>query len=330
MADAHTPHDPLLPGLISNEHPGSESIVTVAVAFLANALIAVAKSVAALLTGSASLVAESAHSWADTGNEIFLFVAQRRSAKPPDRDHPFGTGREAYVWSLFAALGLFVAGAAVSIFRGAQELIHPRPSENLVAGYVVLAIAFVLEGASFLQAMRQARPEARSLDRDVLEHVLRTSDPTLRAVVAEDSAALVGIVVAAVALVLDQVTGSGIPDAIGSLVIGALLAGIAIALIEQNRRFLVGRQTDPEVQDAVVRALLADPEIERVTYLWVEFAGPRSITVTADVDLTGDDTERHVAIRLRELERRLTTSPGVVGAVLSLSAPDEPSLTVGG
>jgi cation diffusion facilitator family transporter len=330
MAQEHTRQDPLLPGLIPNDRPGSESVVTVAVAFLANALIAVAKSVAALLTGSASLVAESAHSWADTGNEIFLFVAQRRSAKPPDRDHPFGTGREAYVWSLFAALGLFVAGAAVSIFRGAQELIHPRPSENLVVGYVVLAIAFVLEGASFLQAMRQARPEARSLDRDVLEHVLQTSDPTLRAVVAEDSAALIGIVVAAVALVLDQVTGSGVPDAIGSLVIGALLAGIAIALIEQNRRFLVGRQTDPEVQDAVVRSLLADPEIERVTYLWVEFAGPRSITVTADVDLTGDDTERHVAVRLRELERRLTASPGVVGAVLSLSAPDEPSLTVGG
>ena len=110
---------------------GSESLATVLVAFGANVLVAVAKSAAAVVTGSASLVAEAAHSWADSGNEIFLLIANRRARRPPDRAHPFGHGREAYVWSLFAALGLFVAGAAVSVTRGVQELVHPsRPSAS--------------------------------------------------------------------------------------------------------------------------------------------------------------------------------------------------------
>jgi divalent metal cation (Fe/Co/Zn/Cd) transporter len=111
-----------------------ETLTTVLVAFVANALIAVAKTVAALITGSASLVAEAAHSWADTGNEIFLVVANRRSRRPPDGAHPFGPGREAYVWSLFAALGPFVAGAAVSVTHGVQELVHPQPASDFVVG----------------------------------------------------------------------------------------------------------------------------------------------------------------------------------------------------
>src|SRR5215831_3031768 len=184
----------------SAEPGGSESLVTVLVAFGANILIAVAKSVAAVVTGSASLLAEAAHSWADAGNEVFLLIANRRSRRPPDPKHPFGHGREAYVWSLLAAVGLFVAGAAISIAHGVQELINPEPASDFIVGYVVLAVSFVLEGISFLQSVRQARPEAESFQRDLIEHVLATSDPTLRAVFAEDSAALVGLVIAAAGL----------------------------------------------------------------------------------------------------------------------------------
>jgi cation diffusion facilitator family transporter len=298
----------------------------VLVAFGANVLIAVAKSAAALITGSASLVAEAAHSWADTGNEIFLVIANRRSRRPPDRSHPLGHGREAYVWSLFAALGLFVAGAAISVTHGVQELIHPSPASDFIVGYVVLAISFVLEGVSFLQSNRQARREAESLERGLIEHVLATSDPTLRAVFAKDSAALVGLLIAAAGLGAHQATGSTIPDAVGSILVGVLLAVVAGVLINCNRRFLVGEEADPRVRTAAINALMNAPGVARVTYLRLEVVGPRMVSVIGDVDLTGDDTESHLAVRLRALEAKINRSPAVVGAVLSLSAPDEPTL----
>jgi cation diffusion facilitator family transporter len=307
--------------------PGaSESFTTVLVAFGANILVAVAKSAAAVATGSASLVAEAAHSWADSGNEIFLLIANRRSRRPPDRAHPFGHGREAYVWSLFAALGLFVAGAAVSVTHGIQELIHPEPADRFLVGYVVLAVSFVLEGISFLRSVRQAKPEAESMQRDLIEHVMVTSDPTLRAVFAEDSAALIGLVIATAGLAAHQLTGSSVPDAAGSILVGVLLAVVAVVLINRNRRFLIGEEADPRVRSAAIRALLDMPEVARVTYLRLEVVGPRMVLVVGDVDLTGDDTESHLAVRLRALEAKISASPAVAGAVLSLSAPDEPAL----
>jgi divalent metal cation (Fe/Co/Zn/Cd) transporter len=149
------------------------------------------------------------------------------------------------VWSLFAALGLFVAGAAVSVTHGVQELVHPEPASDFAVGYAVLAFSFVFEGISFRQSVRQARPEAESMHRDLIEHVLVTSDPTLRAVFAEDSAALIGLVIAAAALGAHQLNGSPVPDAAGSILIGVLLAVVAIILINRNRRFLVGQEADP-------------------------------------------------------------------------------------
>ena len=310
----------------SSAGPGrSESVVTVLVAF-ANLLLALAKSVAVVLTGSAAMLAEAAHSWADAGNEVFLFVANRRSVRPPDRTHPLGHGREAYVWSLFAALGLFVAGAAVSVTHGVQQLLRPEPASDFVVGYVVLGISFVLEGISLLRSVRQARAEAASMKRDLIEHVMATSDPTLRAVVAEDAAALIGLVIAAVALAAHQLTGSATPDAVGSMLVGALLAVVAIVLINRNRRFLIGEEADARLRAATLRALLDAPEVARVTYLRLEVVGPRMVSVIGDVDFTGDETESHLAVRLRVLEAKLSASPAVAGAVLSLSAPDEPTL----
>jgi cation diffusion facilitator family transporter len=312
---------------LSTADAGAESAMTVAVAFVVNLLIAVAKTVAAGLTGSASLVAEAAHSWADAGNEIFLVVANRRSRRPPEPTHPHGFGREAYVWSLFAALGLFIAGAAVSVTHGVQELFNPEPASDFLIGYIVLAVSFVLEGTSFLQSLRQAGPEAKAMDRDLLEHVFATSDPTLRAVFAEDAAALAGLVIAAVGLGLHEVTGSSTPDAIGSILVGLLLGVVAVVLINRNRRFLIGQEADPRVRSAAIKALLDLPEVARVTYLRLEIIGPKMISLVGDVDLTGDDPESHLAVRLRALEAKISESPVVVGAVLSLSAPDEPSLT---
>jgi len=290
--------------------------------------VAVAKTVAATVTGSASILAEAAHSWADTGNEVFLLVANRRSRRPRDDTHPLGYGREAYVWALLAALGLFVAGAALSVTHGVQELVRPEPATNFVVGYAVLAVSFVLEGVSFLQSVRQAKPAAQLMERDLIEQVMATSDPTLRAVFAEDSAALIGLVIAAAGLAGHQLTGSAVPDAVGSILIGLLLAAVAIYLIDRNRELLVGEEADPRIRAAVIRALLKEPEVARVTYLRLEIVGPSMVAVVGDVDLVGDDTESHVAVRLRALEAKIAASPAVAGAVLSLSAPDEPSLVL--
>ena len=156
---------------------------------------------------------------------------------------------------------------------------------------------------------------------------MATSDPTLRAVFAEDGAALIGLVLATGGLVAHEVTGSPVPDAIGSILVGVLLTVVAGVLINRNRRFLVGEPADPLVRGAVLRALLDFPEVARVTYLRLEIVGPRMISVVGNVDLTGDDVESRVAVRLRPLEAKISASPAVAGAVLSLSAPDEPALT---
>jgi cation diffusion facilitator family transporter len=319
--------------MVKEQHPtataasdGGDSVVTVIVAFVANLLIAVAKTVAASLTSSASMLAEAAHSWADTGNEVFLLVAERRSGRERDVRHPMGYGKEAYVWSMFAAFGLFTAGAVVSISHGISELRNPEPATDYVIAYVVLGVAFVLEGISFTQAFRQTRRNAVRLKRRHLAYVLNTSNPTLRAVFFEDAAALLGLLIAFGGIVLHQVTGSPVPDAVGSILVGVLLGVVAVVLINRNRRFLVGQAVPPDYRDRVLGELLGSPEIDRVTYLHLEFVGPERVFLVAAVDLVGDDQEHDVAVRLRRIERSIESRDAVEEAVLTLSTADETSL----
>ncbi|MGV9870684.1 cation diffusion facilitator family transporter [Rhodococcus koreensis] len=254
------------------------------VAFSANVGVAIAKSVAATVTGSASMVAEAAHSWADTGNQVFLLIANRRSARAADAHRPLGYGREAYVWSLLAAVGLFVAGGTVSVWHGLTELLHePDTDEDYLIAYLVLAVAFVLEGTSLLRAIRQLRGEAHNHDRDVLDYALETSDPTVRAVFVKDSAAIVGFLIAAAAIALHQITGTAVWDATGSILVGVLLGAVAVVLIDRNRRFLL----------------------------------------VASVDLVGDHAESHIAHTLRKLEQELERNPHIVDAVLTVADPGE-------
>jgi len=309
------------------EEGGGESTLTVIIAFIANLLISVAKTLVALVTGSASMLAESSHSWADTGNQVFLFIADRRGRKAPDDSHPFGYGRDAYVWAMFAALGLFTAGAVVSVWNGVTKLTEPAGEEvSYFWAYVVLGVAFLLEGFSFAQAFRQTRREAQVLHRNVLEHALKTSDPTLRAVFAEDSAALIGLVIAALGVFLHQQTGDPVYDAAGSILVGLLLGVIAVVLISRNRRFLTGQEADPQLRAAAIERIKALPEVQRVAYVRLEFVGPRQVLLVASVDLAGEDPESRVAYTLRALEHRLEEDPNITEAVITLATPDEPSL----
>ncbi|WP_375400427.1 cation diffusion facilitator family transporter [uncultured Amnibacterium sp.] len=309
------------------EQSGNESLVTVVLAFAANVAIAIAKSVAALITGSASMVAEAAHSWADSGNEVFLFIAARRSSAAPDSAHPLGFGRDTYVWSLFAAFGLFTVGAVLSVQHGISELGERGPAEEPVVAYIVLGLSFVLEGVSFLRALGQVRRAAAAADRDPLHHVLHTSDPTVRAVFFEDLAALVGIVIAVTGILLHQLTGSGVWDAAGSIGVGLVLGVVAVLLIQLNRRFLIGEAVDTGIRQAAIQLLTDHAEVTRVTYLHIEYVGPGRVFVVAAVDLAGDAPEHTVAERLHDLAEQLQARPHIVRAVLTLSRATDPTLT---
>jgi cation diffusion facilitator family transporter len=302
---------------------------TVVLAFLANLVIAGAKTAAAVLTGSASMTAEAAHSWADTGNEVFLLVADRRGAVQRDAQHPLGYGRETYFWSTIAAFGLFTAGAVLSVAHGIQELGSAERSGPFWIDYLVLGFSAILESISFRQALREARASARERGSGVISHVLRTSNPTLRAVFAEDSAALIGLAIALVGIVLHQVTGDAIYDAIGSILVGVLLGVVAVILIERNRRFLVGQVTDDSLSASVLATLLERDDIDRVTYIHLEFVGPERLYLVAAIDLAGDENEAHVAIALRRIERAIETNEHIEKAVLTLSTPDDESLSAG-
>ena len=302
-------------------------VLTVVVALLANAFVAVAKTVAAGLTGSASMVAEAAHSWADTGNEAFLLLAERRGSRPADPEHPRGYGRETYVWTMFAAVGLLVAGGVLSIWHGVGEIgAAPHERSAYALNWLVLAIAFVFEGASFLQAMRQARQQGRRFGMRPLPFVLRTSDATLRAVVLEDSAALVGLLLAGAGVGLHQATGDPVWDALGSVAIGLLLGSVAVVLIVRNHDFLVGETIPPALWNETLELLLEHESVDRVTYLHIEYVGPMRFFVVAAVDLVGNEDESSVAQRLRALQDDIERHTLVADAVMTLSTPEEKSL----
>jgi cation diffusion facilitator family transporter len=313
----------------SNAPGGGSSLTTVVVALAANGLLAVAKSVAAAVTGSAAMVAEAAHSWSDTGNEVFLLIAERSGSRPRDEGHPRGYGRSTYIWSLVAAFGLFSAGAVVSVWHGLTELVGEPGKSSYTANYVVLALAFVLEGISFVQASRQVRGNAMRFGLNPLRYVARTSDPTLRAVFFEDSAALAGLLLAGAGIALHQLTGRHEFDAAGSIAVGLLLAAVAVFLMRRNMDYLLGEGDSAELRSAVLSRMLEHPDIDRVTYVHLEYVGPQRLFVVAAVDLTGDDREPDLAVRLRQVETDIERHDLVEDAVLTLSLPSDPSLTPG-
>ena len=300
--------------------------MVVLIAFLANVLVAIAKSIAALITSSASMTAEAAHSWADAGNEVFLLIADRRGSRPKDERHPLGFGRRSFVWSLVAAFGIFTAGSIVSVMHGIQQLASEEPVESPLVAFAVLGVAFVLEAISFLQALRRSRRLARERRSTTWDFVLRTSDTTLRAVVFEDGAALIGLVIAAASIAMHQLTGVAAWDAWGSILVGVLLGVVALILIGRNMAFLVGTTVSAAERRRVGTALLQMRDIERLTYLHLEYVGPNRLFIVAEVDLAGDDVEHSVARRLRDIERTIEQHEVVEKVVLSLSVADEPSL----
>jgi cation diffusion facilitator family transporter len=284
----------------------SESIGTVLVAGASNLTLAVAKGVAGVLGGSSAMLAEAAHSVADTLNEVFLLTAIRRSERPPDPEHPFGYGKERYFWALLAAVGIFVLGGGFAIGQGIDKIYAGGGgSGGFTLSYLVLAIALVTEGASWAKAARQLRREAAAGQRGPVEHVVETPDPTVRTVALEDSAALVGVLIAAAGVGLHQLTGSAVYDGAASIAIGLLLIGVAYVLGRDNMYRLVGASVDPETHRRIRHEIELFDEVDRVVELLTMRLGPDELIAAAKVDLADGVAAQDVEAVSDEIDRRL-------------------------
>ena len=299
-----------------------ESTPTVVVAILANFGIAVAKGVAGALSGSAAMISESAHSLADTTNEAFLLVAVKRSEKPADERHPFGYGRERYFWTLLAAVGIFVGGGVFSVMQGVNELRGPgHESGHYKLTYSVLAIAFVLEGTSWLQARRQLRADAASMERGFRRQLFDTSDPAVTTVFFEDTAALLGLAIAATGVGLHQATGNHLWDGLASIAIGVLLATVGITLGRENQHLLIGEAADPRLRSAVTQVLSSYDEVDAVDEVLTSVIGRGEVLVAARIDLDDNLRASQVEALARRMESDITTAyPQVKHVFLDVTA----------
>jgi cation diffusion facilitator family transporter len=263
-----------------------ESLGSVLAALAANSTIAVAKGTAAALTGSPALLAETLHTVADAGNEVFLYVAIRRSRQPPDASHPLGYGPERYYWALLAAIGMFVVGGAVSVWDGIQALIHPPELDAFWVGVGVLVVALVLDAASRLVAVRALRTQAARRRQSVRELLRETPDPTVVTVYFEDTIDVLGAALALVALVLHRWLDSGIPDALASVVIGLMLCYLALRLTTRNRQLLTNQSVPERYVERFRARLEREDAIDEVTQMEAVYLGPAEVLVAAEVRMT--------------------------------------------
>lgn len=267
------------------ESEGGESTLTVVLAGAVNLAIAVMKLIAGIITGSAAMLSEAAHSVADTFTEALLLTALRTSSKPADRRHPFGYGKERYFWSLLAAVSIFVSGAAFAFYEGFHTIFAGGTEQNNpLLGYIVLGVAFAMESVSWTQAVRQVRSEAAEDKRSMAAYLRDIDDPTVKTVFFEDTAALIGILLAFAGIGLHQATGNAFYDGLASVLIATLLAFVAYVLGRTNKGLLIGRQADPRMIRLVGRRLADQPEVDAVVDILTMLTGTDKVLLCARLD----------------------------------------------
>jgi cation diffusion facilitator family transporter len=280
--------------IASSDTPGGTRR-TVIIAGGANLIVALIKIVAGVLTGSSAMLAEAAHSIADTLDQGFLLASIHQGNRQADEDHPFGYGQERYFWSLLAAFGIFIAGAGFSVFEGVLALSRQGRASDALIAFGVLAVAGVAEGISLARALGQVRAEARASRESVAEHLRTSPDTTVKTAVFEDTAAVIGLVLAAAGLALRQLTGSGVWDGAASIAIGVLLVVIAVRLGMDSRDLLIGRSADPKVRAVISGEIRQTPGIDDLIELRTMHLGPDQLIVAArvalDADISADDVE---------------------------------------
>ena len=278
-------------------------------ALFANGLITVLKLMAAVLTGSSGMMAEALHSVADTANQIFLLLGLRFYKRPASAKHPFGYGKERFFWSFIAAIFIFGVGATYAIYEGIEKLRHPHAPTNLEWAYLVLAISFVLESGSIGLAIYQELKEAHHEGLGFFDYIRESKDPTAKTVLFEDSAALLGILIAAAGLLLTehQVGGSAGAywDGVASIAIGLVLAVVAFALARTSRGLLLGEAANPKVVQAITRAIESHPNVEKVVELLTMHLAPKEILINAHVKLRPDLVTGDIESTVEDIEKRI-------------------------
>src|SRR5690349_447231 len=259
---------------------------TVLIALAANALIAVTKLIGGLISGSTALLAEAAHSLADTVNQGFLLVSIALAGREPTEEQPFGHGQQRFLWTFVAAVAMFVAGSIFAVGYGVFELMRgPKSEGGFLVAWITLAIALAAEGTSFVRALRQTRGEAREAGKGLWRHVRESRDPSVKMVLFEDTVALLGIAIAAVGIGLDQITGSAVFDPAASVVIGVLLIAVAGWMAHDTGRLLAGASARPDERETIERVIEDHEGVREVRELLTMVLGPNALLVAARVDL---------------------------------------------
>jgi cation diffusion facilitator family transporter len=293
-----------------SSHGSTRAVVA---ALAANLGIAVTKFIAFLFTGSSSMLAESVHSLADTGNQGLLLLGGRRAMRARDRAHPFGYGAERYFYAFVVALVLFSAGGIFALFEGVSKVRHPHHLDDPWVAIGVLLVAMVLESLSFRTARAESKPFKGA--GSWVEFIRRTKNPELPVVLLEDTAALVGLAFALLGVGLAAVTGNGRWDGVGTLAIGVLLVVVAVILAVEMKSLLIGESAGPEVERTIIEALLAGPEVDRVIHLRTLHLGPDELLVAAKIAVTHDDTAAMVAHGIDVAERRVRAAVGLTTVI---------------
>ncbi|MCP4805482.1 MAG: cation diffusion facilitator family transporter [Proteobacteria bacterium] len=276
---------------------GSKKAVYAAIG--ANTAVAIAKLVGWGFTGSGAMLSEGIHSLADVGNQSLLAIGIKHSEKEPDADHPYGYGRAQFSWALISACGIFFLGAGVTIMHGIHSLQHPEPPEDLTVAFVILAVSFLIEGWTYWVAFKSVREQAKAAKMSLFDYIKDGPDPMGVAVLIEDSAACLGIVIAALCLWMADMTQNGMWDGIGSILVGVLLGLLAIFLIRKNKAYLLGRSMDATKRDTLVKVIADHEAVEEIHDVKATVLGASSARFKAEVNFDGKVVAEHA---LRDMD----------------------------
>ncbi|MDH3634304.1 MAG: cation diffusion facilitator family transporter [Gammaproteobacteria bacterium] len=281
----------------------SGSKLVIIAALVGNSLISITKFFAASITGSSAMLSEGIHSLVDTGNQGLLLYGMKRAAKPPDEDFPFGHGKEIYFWSFIVAILIFALGGGISIYEGLQHIRHPEPISSPMVNYIVLGLAMVFEGAAWYFAFREFNRTRGHWS--YLEAIQLAKDPTVFVVLFEDSAAMLGLVVAFFGVLLSQVTGILVFDGIASVMIGLILLGTSIWLAYETKGLLIGERAKKSVIRGIRNTLAGRENIEHVNEVLTMHMGPDFILVNISVDFKDSISAQLVEADIAEVDRSI-------------------------